>query len=340
MPNETAATVDYRRKRRRLKVLTWRRFSKLKLEEQSGGFGVLDFHSNQITSRDRRPERLGTAYVPQTLKRRLRRRQRLTTGSLPEATAVKSAPVAHRTRKDQTLKKDNCYFAFAWHAIYHELVVFWDFTWRDWSASLIPGMMYTTAALRSGDSNLSSSRTMSNLACSFCYFLLYIYSFDIANQINGIAEDRVNKPDRPLPSGRVSLQGAYIRWYITTVAYLLLSAAWRVLPWGALGQTLVHKEPGLHDRRSLCLLHASWALVAPLTTREWRWASTLSGVFGVVANIQDMRDVEVALAVSMFYMAFRVLVGCTRKYDHQTYMHYDKYQGPPGTPGTSCYTGG
>jgi 4-hydroxybenzoate polyprenyltransferase len=282
------------------------------------------------------------------------------------------------------LKKDNYYFAFAWHAIYHELVVFWDFTWRDWSASLIPGMMYTTAALRSGDSNLSSSRTMSTLACSFCYFLLYIYSFDIANQINGIAEDRVNKPDRPLPSGRVSLQGAYIRWYITTVAYLLLSAAWRVLPWGALWVVITGytsfcggdkhwftKNLVFMTVGSLCLLHASWALVAPLATREWRWASTLSGVFGVVANIQDMRDVEgdrvsgrrtlpivlgdrnfrtfmaavivvtpffcwhqeflqishrpvhycaVALAVSMFYMAFRVLVGCTRKYDHQTYM--------------------
>ncbi|KAJ7686495.1 UbiA prenyltransferase family-domain-containing protein [Mycena rosella] len=191
------------------------------------------------------------------------------------------------------------------NAIYHEFRVFWDFTWRDWSASLIPGMMYTTAALRSLTPTPSTSQIASSLACSFCYFLLYIYSFDIANQINGVAEDRINKPDRPLSSGRVSLQGAYIRWYTTTAAHLLVSAALGVLPWGMLWVAITvytsfcggdkhwfTKNLVFMSVGSLCLLHASWALVTPLTAREWRWALTLSGVFGVVANVQDMRDVD------------------------------------------------
>ncbi|KAJ6522250.1 UbiA prenyltransferase family, partial [Mycena capillaripes] len=186
----------------------------------------------------------------------------------------------------------------------HEFLVFWDFTWRDWSASLIPGMMYTTAALRSLNPTLATSQMVYNLVCSFCYFLLYIYSFDIANQINGVAEDSVNKPDRPLSSGRVSMHGAYIRWYITTVAYLLVSAAWGVLPWGALWVVITvytsfyggdkhwfTKNLVFMSVGSLCLLHASWGLVAPLTSSEWRWAVTFSAVFGVVANVQDMRDV-------------------------------------------------
>ncbi|KAJ7109601.1 UbiA prenyltransferase family-domain-containing protein [Mycena crocata] len=191
------------------------------------------------------------------------------------------------------------------NAIYHELVVFWDFTWRDWSASLIPGIMYTTAALRSLNPTPTTLQTAYGVARSFCYFFLYIYSCDLANQINGIAEDCINKPDRPLSSGRVSLHGAYIRWCITTAAYLLISAAWGVLPWSTLwvGITVYASFCGgdkhwftknlvLMSVGSLCLLHASWGLVAPLTPSEWRWAVTLSGVFGVVANIQDMRDVE------------------------------------------------
>ncbi|KAJ7163971.1 UbiA prenyltransferase family-domain-containing protein [Mycena crocata] len=270
------------------------------------------------------------------------------------------------------------------NAIFHEFRVFWDFTWRDWSASLIPGMMYTTAALRSLTPAPSFLKIASCLGCSFCYFVLYIYSFDIANQINGIAEDRVNKPDRPLSSGRVTLQGAYIRWYIATTAHLLVSAAWGVLPWAMLWVAITvytsfcggdkhwfTKNLVFMSVGSLCLLHASWALVTPLTAQEWRWALTLSGVFGIVANVQDMRDVAgdrvagrrtlpillgdrtfrivmvfiiatapffcwrleflkiyqlnvgycaVGLTISMFYMAFRVLRGRNKKYDHQTYM--------------------
>ncbi|KAJ7113794.1 UbiA prenyltransferase family, partial [Mycena epipterygia] len=187
----------------------------------------------------------------------------------------------------------------------NELRVFWDFTWRDWSASLIPGMMYTIAALRSLDATPSSALVTRSLIRSLIYFLLYIYAFDIANQINGINEDRINKPDRPLSSGRVSLQGAYIRWYATTAAHLVAGVAWGVLPWTVLWVCITiytsfyggdkhwpTKNLLFMSVGSLCLLQAAWGLVAPITAREWRWALLLSGVFGVVASVQDMRDVE------------------------------------------------
>ncbi|KAJ6598256.1 UbiA prenyltransferase family-domain-containing protein [Mycena vulgaris] len=273
-------------------------------------------------------------------------------------------------------------FAFISDAIDHERRVFWDFTWRDWSMSLIPGGMYTIAALRSMESAPPSAVAQS-LIRSLVYFLLYIYAFDIANQINGVAEDRINKPDRPLSSGRVSLQGAYIRWYITTAAHLVVGAAWGVLPWTTLWvvvtiytsfyggdkhwttKNLVFMSVGV-----FCLLQAAWGLVAPITARQWRWASLLSGVFGIVASVQDMRDVEgdkiagrrtlpivlgdnfrwsmagvicaapavcwqleflqyshwlvgycgALLALSMFYMAYRVFWGGSKEYDHGTYM--------------------
>ncbi|KAJ7041013.1 UbiA prenyltransferase family-domain-containing protein [Mycena alexandri] len=268
-------------------------------------------------------------------------------------------------------------FSFISGAIHHELRICWAFTSRDWSASVIPGAMYTTAALRSLESTPTASLAIQSLARCFIYFLLYIYAFDIANQINGIAEDEINKPDRPLPSGLVSLQGAYIRWYATTTAHLVVGAAWGVLPWTALWVLItiytsfyggdkhwVTKNMLFMSVGSICLLQAAWALAAPLTAREWRWALLLSGILGIVASVQDIRDLEgdkiagrrtlpvvlgsnfrwvmatiistaplvcwmldllvcycgFGLALTMFYLAFRVLSGCSKEYDHKTYM--------------------
>ncbi|KAJ7678004.1 UbiA prenyltransferase family-domain-containing protein [Mycena polygramma] len=267
-------------------------------------------------------------------------------------------------------------------AIDHELRVFWAFTWRDWSASLIPGAMYTTAALRSLDS-APPALVVLTLARSLVYFLLYIYAFDIANQINGVAEDRLNKPDRPLPAQLVSLRGAYVRWYIATATHLAVGAAWGALPWTVLWALITvytsfyggdkhwtTKNLGFMALGSLCLLQAAWGLAAPITLREWRWALLLSGVFGLVASVQDMRDVEgdrvacrrtlpivlgssfrwvmaavicaapavcwyfeflryshwlvgycgALLTLSMFYLAYRVVRGGEKMYDHKTYM--------------------
>ncbi|KAJ7877458.1 hypothetical protein B0H13DRAFT_2347142 [Mycena leptocephala] len=137
-------------------------------------------------------------------------------------------------------------------------------------------------------SRLSPDRPrIQSLMRSVIYFLLYIYSFDIANQINGVAEDRINKPDRPLSSGRVTLQGAYIRWYATTVVHLVLGAAWGVLPWTALwvlitiytSSTAATSTGGVGARRADHGARVGWVLL-------------LSGVFGIVASVQDMRDVE------------------------------------------------
>ncbi|KAF7303831.1 UbiA prenyltransferase [Mycena indigotica] len=187
----------------------------------------------------------------------------------------------------------------------HEIRVFWAFTKRDWSASVIPGMMYTIAALRSLDSSPSPHFIARALGRSLIYFILYIYNFDIANQINGVAEDRINKPDRPLASGLASMKGAYIRWYATTVLHLVLGAMWGVLPWTALWVFITvytsfyggdkhwtTKNLLFMSTGSLCLLQAAWGLAAPISGHQTRWGVLLSSVFGLVASIQDMRDVE------------------------------------------------
>ncbi|KAF8121062.1 UbiA prenyltransferase family-domain-containing protein [Boletus edulis] len=47
------------------------------------------------------------------------------------------------------------------------------------------------------------------------WILLHILQFDLANQIKAPEEDRLNKPSRPLPAGRISVRDATIlRWLI------------------------------------------------------------------------------------------------------------------------------
>ncbi|KAJ7064643.1 UbiA prenyltransferase family [Mycena amicta] len=171
--------------------------------------------------------------------------------------------------------------------------------------SVIPGTMYTLAAIRSLEYTPSLGFVCVLLARSIIYFLVFIYAFDLANQINGLAEDRINKPDRPLPSGRVSLRGAYVRWYLTTLALLGMGAAWGVLRWAAMWIAITiytswcggdkhwtTKNLLFMSVGSLSILTAAWEIAAPITPKVWYSMLQLSAIFGIVASVQDMRDAE------------------------------------------------
>ncbi|KAF7318740.1 hypothetical protein HMN09_00386300 [Mycena chlorophos] len=193
--------------------------------------------------------------------------------------------------------------SFLSDAILNELLVFWGFTWRDFSMSVIPGSMYTLAALRSLSPTPPAAVFLTTLTRSILYFLIFIYAFDLANQINGVAEDRINKPDRPLSSGLVTLKGAYVRWYLTTGLLLGMAYAWGIPQWAAMWVVLtVYTSWCGGDKHwttknllfmsvgSLSILTAAWGLAAPITPRVWRSMLQLSAMFGVVASVQDMRD--------------------------------------------------
>ncbi|KAJ7628887.1 UbiA prenyltransferase family-domain-containing protein, partial [Roridomyces roridus] len=190
------------------------------------------------------------------------------------------------------------------HIAHHELLIFWRFTWRDWSAAIIPGMLRTVAALCSQHSP-SVEFVLGALGRSLVYFILYQYVFNIANQITGLDEDRINKPDRPLSSGLLSLRGAYIRLFLVAAAYIYVSVAWGVLLWTFLWLFVAASVTfGGYDRYwftknivfigvgTLCLLQAGWAFAAPLTQRETQWGLVLSVALGITINLQDLRDVR------------------------------------------------
>ncbi|KAJ6481600.1 UbiA prenyltransferase family-domain-containing protein [Mycena vulgaris] len=188
--------------------------------------------------------------------------------------------------------------------IIHELDVFWAFTWRDWSTTIIPGTMYAITALRSLPVALPPRIIALGLGRTLIYLILLVYTFTSSNQISGVAEDRINKPDRPIPSGRVSLRGAYIRWYASTGAFLILGAAEGVMPWTVLWVLLTIAQNftgfGKHwftrnavfiSLGTLCIMQPMWVQFAPMSPREWRWVLTLSVLSGILFQVQDFRDI-------------------------------------------------
>ncbi|KAJ6530600.1 hypothetical protein B0H19DRAFT_1082333 [Mycena capillaripes] len=135
------------------------------------------------------------------------------------------------------------------------------------------------------------------------YLILLMYTFTSSNQISGVAEDRINKPDRPIPSGLMSLRGAYSRWYASTDAFIILGAEQGVRPWTALWVLLTIAQnftgfgkqwfthalafaPGVTRNAvfislgTLCIMQPMWVQFAPNNPREWRWVQDLRDIVG------------------------------------------------------------
>lgn len=99
-----------------------------------------------------------------------------------------------------------------------ELDIFLQFSWQDWSATIIPGSIFSIGAMRSARLPLPS--IISNYLLLISWLTSFVYFFNLSNQITGLNEDRVNKPNRPIPSGKVTLKGAKQQWAIVLSAFL------------------------------------------------------------------------------------------------------------------------
>ncbi|CAF0831822.1 unnamed protein product [Adineta steineri] len=74
---------------------------------------------------------------------------------------------------------------------------------------------------------LSGPISISNLLYSWLLSLIYIYIFYVqfnnSNDIAGVEGDRIDKPERPIPSNRVSIKRAWHLYYITVMIYIVYS---------------------------------------------------------------------------------------------------------------------
>ncbi|KAJ7256351.1 UbiA prenyltransferase family [Mycena rebaudengoi] len=141
---------------------------------------------------------------------------------------------------------------------------------------------------------------------------LHLLAFQIKNQINGIEEDRISKPTRPLPAGRLTVQSAQ-RIYLTLVVLSLWSSAIH----GLLACSMLHlvsmvvyNEGGLSHHwvfksflGSAGYMSYCWGMTVifdpgkPLS-RNSIIAVALSGlIFTTTGHAQDFRDRDGDLAI-------------------------------------------
>ncbi|KAJ8594953.1 hypothetical protein M405DRAFT_728919 [Rhizopogon salebrosus TDB-379] len=92
-----------------------------------------------------------------------------------------------------------------------ELVVtLFLFTKSDVLTGLIPITLFVLAA--------APHPHLARIPETIVWMWMHILKHDISNQIQDPEEDKMNKPDRPLPSGRISTQNAaYVRWTLVPI---------------------------------------------------------------------------------------------------------------------------
>lgn len=193
------------------------------------------------------------------------------------------------------------------HFLVHEARLFCRFTWRDQSAAVIPALLFMMAAVKASAPRQPFLALLLALARGLPYFALFLYSFCLSNQIAGVEEDRINKPDRPIPAGLVSLEGAQLRCRVLMVLYpvvafllggiglMLWAMAWQLLSvmhnlfgWS---KHWISKNLLVMTFGTMAQLAQAWLLVGELTPLAWRWIFILSLVVGLSISIQDFRDV-------------------------------------------------
>lgn len=191
-------------------------------------------------------------------------------------------------------------------SITHEVLLFRKTVGRDLTASMLPALLFSfssTANLGSWAFGLFAETVLVNVL----YFTLYIYCFCLANQIVGRSEDRENKPDRPIPSGLLTIEGAWFRWIMSMILFPVLGWGLRgevLLKWAIAWQVLLvaYNFFGLDKHwllknlvfitlGTMTQMGAAWEIVQPLAEDSWRIILTVSVLFGVTLNLQDLRDV-------------------------------------------------
>lgn len=186
-------------------------------------------------------------------------------------------------------------------AIRSEVILHWKFNRYDIAATFIPGLLFVLAAWHSQQPDWNALSGW--LLRGSLYFWLYCSVFCISNQLAGEEEDRINKPDRPLPAGLVTRRGAWGRWFVVMGLFALLGWRLGVLEWTLLWQAvLVLHNQGRWSRHyatknlvmvfgAIAQLAAAWQMVRPLTPIAWDWILVLSLPLLTHVSLQDLRDV-------------------------------------------------
>lgn len=197
--------------------------------------------------------------------------------------------------------------AFAIRAIGHELYIAWQFINNDIWDTILPSLMIFFTGW------IYQERSWAELPLPFLtslsYAVLYIYTFCMGNQIDGVEEDRLNKPYRPLVTGLVTVRATYIRFYVYNIVYacygLILGTFWFSLAWIAVSYYLNLYGGSNHwatknlvgmTLGTFILFNVQWQIALPpgasISSNLQIYFFLMSAWAGAALPIQDLRDVE------------------------------------------------
>lgn len=186
-------------------------------------------------------------------------------------------------------------------AISREPYIIWRFVCNDIWDTVIPCLLTFSAAW------IYHHRHWQSFPLQFCvafvYTILYILTFCMANQVYGVAEDKINKPYRPIPQGLISVKGTFQRMVFYNLLFVLVAIPLKVL-WLAVGWQLITflmcrwgfsnhwftKNPVCITFGTITLLAAMWRIVAVLDVQIWSFIIVLSLWAGLGLPLQDLRD--------------------------------------------------
>ncbi|KAL2836315.1 hypothetical protein BJY01DRAFT_222197 [Aspergillus pseudoustus] len=187
-------------------------------------------------------------------------------------------------------------------ALRYEYELFMGFSWRDWSASIIPSCLFALGALK----DLPYLVAMCNYLLVVLWVLLYTYAFTLFTQSMSPEEDNINKPDRPIPSGKVSIDSALKRCMISWAAFFTIPAFHthifpEAITWALLTCFLGATEAGGHwiGKNIIGMSIGSWTLLSPsrklmgLQEAQNSWHIIAVSLWaGLISQFQDFRDQE------------------------------------------------
>jgi 4-hydroxybenzoate polyprenyltransferase len=184
-----------------------------------------------------------------------------------------------------------------------ELRLNWAFIRRDLLVSIIPGLLFSTTALMNYPVP-SGGELIPVIGKDVIYFWLCITTFCMADQIAGIEEDRLNKPERPLVTGMVTIAAAQKRWKIYMIALTFFAIVTHTLVWALIWQVgclIYHRGGGAQHWYGKTFLGglgvtsevgAAWQLAQPeIPTIAWRWIAVIGLYLITLMAVQDFRDI-------------------------------------------------
>lgn len=183
--------------------------------------------------------------------------------------------------------------------IINEIKLTWNLLHDNLLADVVPTLIFTITAWNLLGRYVEMLPVSLGLGLLFGF--LYSYSFDITQQILSISEDKINKPNRPIVNGQLSIRGAYVRCVIIHIVFFTFGLIFDILIYVVMWQivSLFYKFSKYWIYKNffisvgtISMLAGSWELVGELPQEVLIWITVIAINLFFIAPLQDLRDVK------------------------------------------------